>query len=30
MSRDVVDLAQLLTTIKGGGDFYIFLNLRNL
>lgn len=30
MSRDVVDLSQMLTNIKGGGNFYIFLNLRSL
>ena len=30
MSRDVVDLSQMLTNIKGGGNFYIFLKFRSL
>lgn len=29
MSRDVVDLLQMLTNIKGGGNFYNFLKFRS-
>ena len=30
MSRDVVDLSQMLTNIKGGGNFLHFLKFRSL